>query len=454
MYKRQALTNVKFGTKLKSVGQRAFRRAPIKAVKLPEGLQTIGAQAFDSTKITEVIIPDSTTTVGAYAFAWCFDLTSIHIGANNILGNNIIRYSGVNNISISPSNTKYTVQNDVIYTKDMSTLLFAANGVTNVSIPNGVIRIDSGAFADCGKLTNLYIPASVREVRTLVFSGCTSLTGLTVDPNSTYLKAENNVLFSKDGRVLIGAPDIFTEYTVPASVFRIENSAFQYGKKLKKLIISNGVEEIGDYSFANINIVDLVVPGSVRVVGTGSFVNNSNLLTATFEEGVQDVWENVFRGCNNLHTVNVPSTVSYIRGGAFAGTNKLTNINIDTNNPNYKVVNNVVYSKDGKRVITTSDVKTQLKLEESTEIIDPFAFINNQFSSVILPTKITTIGERAFENNNRLTSITIPNTCTSIDRNAFDTTPLLTQIIINKPKDSIPGAPWAASQGLKAVIWQ
>lgn len=53
----------------------------------------------------------------------------------------------------------------------------------NVTIPNSVLSIRSGAFSGCTNLASVTIPSSVASIGDWAFSDCTSLTGVTI-PNS------------------------------------------------------------------------------------------------------------------------------------------------------------------------------------------------------------------------------------------------------------------------------
>jgi len=76
----------------------------------------------------------------------------------------------------------------------------------------------------------------------------------------------------------------------------------------------------------------------------------------------------------------------------------LATVIVDDNNANYTVVDNVIYSKDGKRLV-----------------LYPGGLTN---AAVTLPDTVTEIGEYAFVKNTRITSVTMP-AVTAIDAYAF-----------------------------------
>jgi len=73
---------------------------------------------------------------------------------------------------------------------------------------------------------------------------------------------------------------------------------------------------------------------------------------------------------------------------------------------------------------------TLLTLNQGLESIGTQAFRNLQFSSIIIPSSVDTIGAYAFYNCTNLTSITL-----------------------RKATDTISGKPWGAPNGVGIVTW-
>lgn len=78
--------------------------------------------------------------------------------------------------------------------------------------------------------------------------------------------------------------------------------------------------------------------------------------------------------------------------------------------------------------------------------ISMFGFQMCEFiSTALIPEGVTDIQDYAFQGCMGMKSITIPSTVVTIGANVFDGCSKLTTININKPANSITGAPWGAT---------
>lgn len=87
----------------------------------------------------------------------------------------------------------------------------AAEGLTSVEIPSTVVSMDY-AFNGCSNLTSLRLPKGVMEYS----DELTGLVDLSVDDENPWLCVENGVLYSKDLRSLIYAPEGLSTVVVSA----------------------------------------------------------------------------------------------------------------------------------------------------------------------------------------------------------------------------------------------
>ena len=68
----------------------------------------------------------------------------------------------------------------MVYTLDMKTLVCAAGGLTNITIPNSVTAIGKGSFSGCTGLTAVAIGTDVTKIDKMAFYECLNLSNITI----------------------------------------------------------------------------------------------------------------------------------------------------------------------------------------------------------------------------------------------------------------------------------
>lgn len=122
--------------------------------------------------------------------------------------------------------------------------------MTEIHLPSGIETIEKGAFYRCYALTSITIPETVTQIGTDTFFRCSSLQNITVETeNSNYCDIDG-VLFTKDQTELIAYPEgkAETQYMLPNSVTKIDDSVFGYKTNLKIIGIPSSVTELPDYN--------------------------------------------------------------------------------------------------------------------------------------------------------------------------------------------------------------
>lgn len=152
-----------------------------------------------------------------------------------------------------------------------------SQNLKTVTLNNGINEIWSHVFRNCQNLKTVVVPASVYSMEPDAFGECNSLTKIDIDEdNETFEWYEDGTVRTDNGRGLhILALGVIPEngvYEISDDVVVISNYAAQGSSRLKKLIIPENVEEIGDWSFSNSNVLEaVIIKGQIALMNMDAF---------------------------------------------------------------------------------------------------------------------------------------------------------------------------------------
>ena len=212
--------------------------------------------------------------------------------------------------------------------------------------------------------------------------------------------------------------------------------------KIKKVIIENGVTNIGAWAFTDCSLLtSITIPNSVTSIGTEAFRGCSNLTSITIPTSVTSIGDYTFSGCSSLTSINIPKPVTSIGNYVFNDCSNLTSITI----PNS-------VTKIGKGAFCNCGNLISVTIPESVTSIGESAFFGcSNLISINIPEPITSIGRDVFYGCSNLTSITIPNSITSIGESAFQNCSSLTSIRIPNSTTSIGESAFAYCSSLTSI---
>ncbi|WP_081835027.1 leucine-rich repeat domain-containing protein [Bacteroides sp. Ga6A1] len=187
-----------------------------------------------------------------------------------------------------------------------------------------------------------------------------------------------------------------TTVIIGNSVKSIGRCAFYYCKSLPSPTIPNSVTSIGDYAFSQcLSINYITIPNSVTSIGNGAF-NGSALRTVTIPNSVTSLGEGVFGFCYGLTSVSIPNSVKTIGEKTFEYCSSLKSVTI----PNS-------VTSIGSYAFWKCIELTSVTIPNSVTNIEGYAFFEcKKLTSVTIPKSVTSIGNSVFKNCDALTSVT------------------------------------------------
>ena len=270
-------------------------------------------------------------------------------------------------------------------------LLSYKPSLTAVTLPANTVSIGYLAFYYCWNLTTINIPASVKSIAEYSFYGCYALGSFTVDSSNTRFSSTSGVLFNKAQDSLLVFPNAKTgNYTVPATVKHIANSAFENCYDLISVTLPTSLTSIGTYAFAYCSGIsgNLTIPNNVKSIGEGAFY-----------------------GCYNLtRTVYLPTSLTDLGSYSFMECNNLRSFSVSATNPNYASSNDVLYSKNLDTLFICPGAKAgTFTIPNTVKLIGSHAFYKcSQLTGTMsIPALTDYIGYYAFYGCSLLTSYAV-----------------------------------------------
>ena len=284
----------------------------------------------------------------------------MHAMAYDFISNNIYyKITGTNTAKVTYASLSYnsysgavtipsTVNNNgTTYTvNEIDSAAFAlCTGLTSVTLPNTIVRIDSSAFV-LSSLQSINIPNSVRYIGSAAF-GMTDITTITIPDSVQFLgggmffscssltSITYNAINATHGRYIDEdagyAPNMYgcsslTTVTIGNNVRTIPRAFFENAPAIRSIVIPDNVTTIGDSAFYACTTLNTMQIGSgVTRLGTNALYMCG--LTSLSVRAVTPpaLGNYVFNGVNNTIPVTVPcQSISTYR--ATSGWNYFTNI--------------------------------------------------------------------------------------------------------------------------------
>ena len=202
--------------------------------------------------------------------------------------------------------------------------------------------------------------------------------------------------------------------SLPSTLKEIGEQSFRSCSKITQVMLPSGLESIGGGAFYYCDsLTSLTIPGGVENF-TDAF-GSSGLRTLVLEEGIDSVDDYAFYGCYHLKNVTLPSTVKRIGKYAFSNCSSLANLDIPAD-----------VTELGEAALSYTAL-SEFEFPEGVNSVEPYVLSGTDITSIVIPDRVTEIGDYAFLNCTQLKNITFSKNLIDIGTRAFAYT-ALTQV--------------------------
>lgn len=384
-----------------TIGTEAFSDcATLKTITFPAGLKTIGTEAFRNSGLTSVTLPQTVTSLGEACFFGCSSLKSLQLPP--------------------------------VRTIPLKAFDFCS-GLTQVVIPDGVFVIGDHAFANCSAMTSLTLPESLTEIGPHAFAYCSSLTAVVLPHDLTTLAHD---AFRQDSKlasvVFNGAPSIIGAY------------AFRSCFALTHVELPTGVSTVGEEAFAYCTaLASVFLPSTTISLESGAFLECRALTSVTC-----NAFSRPALGTNVFKNVPQSSATLYVKPRRIYG---YQNDEIDNDITEWGYFGTITsltwpksyeLSENGRTLIYWYGSETNIDMTANPELADVRVIADNAFYSadiqnIVLPTKLRSIGYRAFGYCDGLKSITLPESLEKVGNNVFFGCSSMTRAVFLNPSTTM-----------------
>ncbi len=357
-YNCDSLKSIKIADTVEIINKGAFSGCEnLAQVEFSNSVETIGESAFSNcSNLAQIEIADSVKTFCEGAFA-----NSTNINYVNFLGSfeqwiNIDFEGGANPVSYAKSlyingelleevnfeniteikpyifsgcaSIKTITIPDTVET--IGAYAFKGTSITSIDIPGTVKTIDVGAFSEtlienlviqdgttiiggsafknCINLKSVYIPDSVTEIQAYVFKGCSALES--VDLPNTVTRYSSEEFYGCTSLKRVNYRGTIDEWA--SMVFYSETSNPVYYSRclyLNDVLLENAVikeaKRVNDNTFIHCDSIKTLVVGGNTESINGAFVECQGLTSVEIQENIRWISVYSFKGCSSLVELNI-----------------------------------------------------------------------------------------------------------------------------------------------------
>ncbi len=373
---------------------------------------------YNLSKISTIAIPESVTSIGNSVFDNCTALKTIHWNAVHFNDLNMQDPNDAPFYNIRSQITSFTFGNAIeIIPSDIC----YGMAITNIDIPNSVQAIHASAFRECNELTTITLPLSLDTIGQYAFYQCDNLAQIDIPNKVSYI-----------GDYAFACCTSMKSVSLGENVSTIGSNTFKNCTSLNTIVWNTKYCTTSPFDIQS-PVNSVVFGESVTVIPNGLCQNFKSLSSITIPKSVVSIYQDAFKGCDNLRKTNYTGDI-------------VSWCNIEFANEYSNPIN---YS--GNLYINDVEIR-DIVIPDTIQEIKQYAFIGDSvLMSVRLPKNLNKIGDWAFASCVQLSDLMLPNKLEYIGDGAFTFCHGLKSITIPETVKTMGCNVFAGSSGLKKV---
>ena len=205
------------------------------------------------------------------------------------------------------------------------------------------------------------------------------------------------------------------------------------------------------------------VGNGITTIGESCFSGCHNLTSVSLPDSLREIEANAFSQCSTLETIFLPKNVVYIGAKAFSSCNLLSSIDLsdgiltidDSAFAGCKSLKTISLPKDllelGNSALSNTSLESIILPDRLSKIGD-YTFAGcKKIKNIIVPNSVQTVGKYAFNGCSDLSSAMFPNTITEIAYGMFKNCSSLTSFLVPNRVETIESSAFYGCSNLREV---
>lgn len=260
--------------------------------------------------LKKIIIPNSVKSILNEAFENCINLNEIQLSNNlNFIGDYCFTATALTSVEI-PKSLK-TISHGAFLGTQLTKITFndveiimdwafaSCQSLESVEIPNTIRIIGYGAFKNGVRLKSVIIQSQNLQLGEDIFNNCIGLSKVDLF----------NVNITELSEKMFANCNILTIVLLPQNLTKIPFGCFANCSLLKSIDFPKSLEIIGEYSFFNSGLINIVLTENITEILSHAFSGCKNLTTIEVKINKQTIInETAFSDCDFIESISINSS--------------------------------------------------------------------------------------------------------------------------------------------------